>query len=577
MLTIQLLEAWPNDRVFQIREVFVWEAGLDLQPSGYVSNPAHEFTPSIGNAIDMSNTFWMSQPGEIPETSILDLGEICRVRSLQVVWSLRPTFYNDDLFSYSVDGVEWSQLSTEIRPFEPAVEDFIGQLELRYLRIYLTAPYSDELSPPTAPVWSVGIRNLDLKLDINVARAGIAVAPQGSWDFPTHWAFDGLDSTFWMSRYGVEQATLTIDLGEDNNLAGVTVNFVHRPRFVEFQISSRANCATVPSVAGGSRTSGWSPIYAVSGNQELVVEVPSTIHARARCIRAYMETPLDLLADPQGGDPVGVFAVRHFGIYDHKGGGGVFGVETCRVIEARTVCGRRFDTIGYGLTQPRRWEMISEGFERTRELDNINVLEKTNKLVHIVAVFDNKKISLYRNGVLYGKEYEHTSEHVSEIPDGYLRLVFGIRSSAFVGESVIGDYSETLRSISGPETTLNQYYSGKTKSVSLIKGALMPEEVLGLYEAGFNEAGSERGCHCYDACPFGFNNLYPDIPVPCSGQGVCRRDLTRKTSGYCQCVLGYSGVACEFHCSELGGCCYTDDDCEVGRVCDATTQACAAV
>jgi len=90
--------------------------------------------------------------------------------------------------------------------------------------------------------------------------------------------------------------------------------------------------------------------------------------------------------------------------------------------------------------------------------------------------------------------------------------------------------------------------------------------------------GQELGCHCYDACPVGFNRFFPNVPVPCSGQGVCRRDPSGvpMSDGFCECQPGYSGQACQDHCSELSptGCCEVDDDCPEGTTCNSDTKAC---
>ena len=47
-------------------------------------------------------------------------------------------------------------------------------------------------------------------------------------------------------------------------------------------------------------------------------------------------------------------------------------------------------------------------------------------------------------------------------------------------------------------------------------------------------------------------------------------------AGSCRCLPGYSGPACQYHCSELSetGCCTIDDDCPLGKSCNPDTMAC---
>lgn len=90
--------------------------------------------------------------------------------------------------------------------------------------------------------------------------------------------------------------------------------------------------------------------------------------------------------------------------------------------------------------------------------------------------------------------------------------------------------------------------------------------------------GKELGCHCYDACPVGSNRFFPQIAVPCSGHGACLRSESGEpfADGKCQCLPGYSGTACQYHCAELSetGCCTIDDDCPFGLRCNQEAKAC---
>jgi hypothetical protein len=125
--------------------------------------------------------------------------------------------------------------------------------------------------------------------------------------------------------------------------------------------------------------------------------------------------------------------------------------------------------------------------------------------------------------------------------------------------------------------THSPYFWGKIYNVTLIQNALSPEEVMGLY-AAHRSLGAELGCHCYDACPVGFNRFNKTVPVPCSGQGICLRNAVGQPlgPGTCQCLPGFSGKDCSQHCSDLSqyGCCKIDDDCPSWSFCNTAEQAC---
>merc|ERR1711879_1120305 len=122
------------------------------------------------------------------------------------------------------------------------------------------------------------------------------------------------------------------------------------------------------------------------------------------------------------------------------------------------------------------------------------------------------RIELFRNGMFYGSSY------VKEGPVDRLyginntRMVFGVRSSAFADPSL----DPGAGAIHGK--THSPYFEGRIYNITILKNALSLEEVRGLYAAP--RGGTEVGCHCFDACPVGRNRFYPDVDVPCSGQGV---------------------------------------------------------
>ena len=322
------------------------------------------------------------------------------------------------------------------------------------------------------------------------------------------------------------------------------------------------------------------------------VNLPSKInHFRARWVRLHLKESADKIYDP---DKYGdyrsmktVLGIKEFKLFEHTGGGGVIGIES--------LDGKVFNTIVYAQRQPRQWSAGSEEDKRTKDLEEVTVLEEVGTPVHIVATYKAywyrgdpqaqppkepgwlQEVALYRNGEPYGKSYR--KGYPMRWKRGQARIVFGVRSSfhAPANEFDKGPLPDSSTVDGTHGETHNPFFEGRISFAQVLKGALLEEEVKGLYEA--REGGRELGCHCYDACKTGSNRFFPGVPVPCSGTGVCRRAWNGEpfAAGFCECLPGYSGVACERHCSELSatGCCTTDDDCPKTKKCDPETYACA--
>jgi hypothetical protein len=257
---------------------------------------------------------------------------------------------------------------------------------------------------------------------------------------------------------------------------------------------------------------------------------------------------------------------------ENMGGGGVFGIEA----RINGVWGEYFDTITYAPFQPTQWHMLSNQQLRSSPVNGPTAFDDISNLVHVVATFSDTNVTIYRNGQLFGSSYSAPTIPWDMVED--VRLVFGVRSSAFVNNSDVSN----LMGYNLPGTKysyLDPFFSGEIKSLTLFSRELIREEVYGLYLAGISGT-RERGCHCYDACPVGRNRLYPDVDVPCSGQGVCRRAYDSSTglptTGICECTPGFFGENCDKHCSLNGGCCSVDDDCQNTFVCDSAKYTCVA-
>uniref|UniRef100_A0A7S1S3X6 EGF-like domain-containing protein n=1 Tax=Alexandrium catenella TaxID=2925 RepID=A0A7S1S3X6_ALECA len=319
------------------------------------------------------------------------------------------------------------------------------------------------------------------------------------------------------------------------------------------------------------------------GNRDLHIVVNSTVHFRGRYVMLDLfeaitrQYPPDEWGNEFARDTI--FSVWEVKVWEHTGGGGVFGIQSAD--------GMEYSTVAYGLRQPGEWILSSERdlvTEDIRGFSSGSYDEDLGGLAHVVVTFQTisrpsqdtreVEIAFFRNGFRYGDPYRRIEPFNRLRQSNTTRAIFGVRSSAHDVQP--GNQDPRQGVIHG--STHSPFFEGHIHNVTIIKNALTPEEVLGLYEVN-QKGGEEKGCHCYDACPTGFNRFFPGYPVPCSGQGVCRRFFraVSMAPGRCDCNPGYSGEACQFHCSELSqyGCCEMDDDCPEGSFCIQSTKACS--
>jgi hypothetical protein len=395
---------------------------------------------------------------------------------------------------------------------------------------------------------------------------------------------DGDPETYWSSRFGYDRAHIDVDLGEPINIAGMRILFGY----------GSANFAVRYETNYSKNGSLWPTAYTFTGNGNDLVEQDSrTKHFRAQFLRLELREPKVLIFHP---DDYGnmwnkgpLFTVKEWDVFDHPGGGGAVGIQS--------LDGSEFMTLGYGMRQPGEWLIQSENdvFTKDLEAEPGVFAEDIGTVAHFVITFARiggtpqmrqTEIAVYRNGVPYGKPYVRTvpSNRLSAV--NQTRMVFGVRSTAHDELSVDEDGNRLMNWSLDPSKpnardnvvhgdTHSPFFDGSVYNVTLIKNALTPEEVRGLYDVVTVPNGKELGCHCYDACPAGSNRFFPDVPVPCSGQGVCARNPGEiMGNGNCRCTQGYSGPACEDHCSQNSsslttwGCCQVEDDCPVGLGCD---------
>ncbi|KAF4673381.1 hypothetical protein FOL47_010627 [Perkinsus chesapeaki] len=541
----------PLAAQFRIAEIEVWRAEDNQQPTGATAEASDLFTTDPANAISPNNsTMWMSIPGppQEPGSITLDLLAVYPVDMVRCLWGMQPASLGDRFFEVSEDAVSW----TEIRVIGPVnldekLEQFTGFVRLRYLRVSFVRPFDDAANEPNRI--GMSIRNLYVRLDQNLARWHYSVTRTGTWSFPSGAALDGSRETYWSTKQGVEDAVFTVYFSELFNLAGIYLEFLYRA--IDIYLYQSTDCIS------------FNLVESIIDNQEYVFYVPTTTHFQARCIRVNLSGARDRMWHPDryedGDSRLRVIAVKEFTLLEHAGGGGVFGIEDCYASN----CGLRYDTITYGLRQPREWSLASEGDTRSRDV--LGAKENTTQLVQVVVVFGGNIITLYRNGQKYGQPYNSSSASPS-IWNNNSRLIMGVRSSAYVNLSTASNFTGTLlEGIVGlHDDSHNNFFSGAIHSVTLLRGALLSEEVMGLYESHFGKP--ERACHCgHRVCPSGPSSFLPWVQVsaagflhnavgrclhitvmkvPCSGQGVCVRNVSADgltQTGSCTCIPGYSG------------------------------------
>jgi len=537
--------------------------------------PAVEFVPpatvsqdrtweaAVANVNDRDvGTYWMSPPWENGVNVYLDLGHVYNVFDIFVWFVLLPQGFSVwvSTVGFNTGEVEKKMTSTDIWG-RMRLEVRGVAFPARFIRLDLFKSYQD-------PEFQLGssVRDIAVYQFRNLAQS----APTSSdtvWSYPSSWVTDSDSATYWMSRFDAPSATMVIDLGEEVNVAGITGVFKHVSSF--FRISYSSDNST------------WQTAYTQGGNiAEQIYISPRDYHFRGRYVKFYMSASrgfIDHPDDPGNAKAKGyVFGLTSLQVWEHTGGGGAVGLQN--------LDGSQFNSIVWGQRQPGEWMLGSESDIFTQDVDGGAYKEDEGNPAHIVVTFrkvesidprlnlKRTEIAFYRNGMPYGTAYQESVDPNRLSLPNQTRLVVGIRSSAFANQSfdtstIQGTHSETH----------SPYFWGKIYNVTLIKNALAPEEVQGLYHVV--RGGEELGCHCFDACPVGYNRFDRTVPVPCSGQGVCLRnaDGIPQGRGQCECLPGFSGDNCQAHCSELSkwGCCEIDDDCPAGTVCNKATKACS--
>jgi len=550
--------------------------------------------------IDKFNqTYWMAPVGQDDVEVMVDLLKVYMAYDIQVWFGFQPKGMK---LYISVDGIEWeSRLMTSFGS-EPGRKklQFVGeQFPVQYVKVIMIKSYDDRSNDEHA--YGTSIRDVAIYRFRNLARNKTSWA-SSVWEYPANWATDGDPDTFWHSRWKVNSAFLDIDLGSVKNIAGMQFLFgEYAPGVVHVLHAYEQHDDQL----------AWSEAYYNGVNEEMFLNVSDDHpHFNARWIRLFMMKPWVWIFNPDDWGNMntlgGVLTVRELYFWEHTGGGGVAGIQS--------MDGHQWNTLTYGLRQPGQWILSSEQDTYTQDIQNAYSTNDdvgikfqfviTFQTISSTATEITQEIVMYRNGMQYGdKSYRVVQENDRLSAFNNTRVVIGVRSTWWVDDHVDphvdnsqwppqrpADYYQDDPDRDEPwfnvkhGATHNPFFSGRVYNVTIIKNALSPEEVRGLYGSVAVEGVKELKCHCFDACPTGSTRFFPDVPVPCSGQGVCIRDSCADTAscptqytGYCQCVQGYSGFACEDHCSDLSmyGCCEDDDDCPESVHCILETRACS--
>jgi hypothetical protein len=576
-LYLEMSQNWNGqNHSYSIYEIQA-NGALLVTPSVYVDEIVQDNSP--GAVLDNSNfSMWMASPVPVilpsnPVTLDVDLGAVYPVKQVSLLWGWAP--FSDDWLEDLIASRRDLQVSSDGIVFNSVVSLFrfnstlrldlsTERLRFRFLRLVILAPYIDPDLDPQTKLFGPSVKDIKIYLDDNIARDNTDKAVRSSldgwWNFAPTLTSDGSNSTHWLSQRGQSTAFLISDLGSVKNVAGVNLLFQYIAGTVSFYNST--DCVS------------YSLLATVPGNTEPEVGLSGQDYQFiARCVKVTMGTAVTQISNPENpsGPKQSIFGVKMFAVMENNGGGGVFGIEA----KIGGVWGYVFDTITYAPFQPTQWNMLSNKQLRTSPVNGPTGYDDSSDIVHIVATFSDTDIRLYRNGVPFGSSYAAPTIAWDMVED--VRLVFGVRSSAFADPnndlSALMGYGKPGSKLS----YLSPFYSGQIQSITLISRALLAEEVLGLYEAGKLNL-RERGCLCYDACPVGRNKYFPDVDVPCSGQGVCRRAYDPVTglpkNGYCRCSHGFFGDNCENHCSSFGGCCSVDDDCPTTMTCNVSEYRC---
>jgi hypothetical protein len=522
---------------FSVNEISFFAAQEFTPISAAVISGAISFDPK--SAID-NNAFsmWMADPVVErlnPVSFLLDLASVFPVQEINILWGWRPSSY---ALEVSEDGSSFTSFNLSST--------------LRFLRIIIPASNAD----PGASLLGTSIRDIEVVLDRNLFRGKknlVLEQPGDWWDFPPSLTADNDEDTFWLGQVGQSTASLEARFGAVVDIAGIYIDFTNH----------NTAAGTIEFSASLDDCVSFAPIHTFTNNTDYQVELSGQIYEfQAQCVRIVFSDPTT----------ENIFGVSSLAIMRHVGGGGLFAIEA----RVNGSWGTVFDSIAFAPFQPAQWAMLSNQQLRTEEVNGSLSFDEISNLVQLVATFSDNQITLYRNGVIFGSPYSTNPIAWDMVED--VRLVLGVRSSAFVNANQSGIDNLMGSFLPGNRvSTLSPFFHGQIQSATLFSRTLLPEEVQGLYLSA-TLGVRERGCLCYDSCPTGTNYHYPDVSVPCSGQGVCLRQYDPSTglpiAGQCRCSPGFSGINCAIHCSQNGGCCSVDDDCPLNRYCDPSTYSC---
>jgi hypothetical protein len=117
---------------------------------------------------------------------------------------------------------------------------------------------------------------------------------------------------------------------------------------------------------------------------------------------------------------------------DQRGGG---------ALTVQTPDSENFDSIVFGEREAARWIAGSDFFRRTQDVGGVAETAKPGELIHIAVVYGtNNSITLYRNGIPYGKSYQQGT--LQPFAAGNARVLLGKRHLAAGVTALAGEIEE---------------------------------------------------------------------------------------------------------------------------------------
>ncbi|MDA1275597.1 MAG: DUF1549 domain-containing protein, partial [Verrucomicrobia bacterium] len=155
---------------------------------------------------------------------------------------------------------------------------------------------------------------------------------------------------------------------------------------------------------------------------------------------------------------------------DQKGGG---------ALTVQTPDSEYFDSIVFGERETARWIAGSDYFRRTQDVGGPAETAKPGELIHLAVVYGtDNSITLYRNGVPYGKSYQHGT--LQPFAAGNARVVLGKRHLATGVTALAGEIEEArlhARALTADEVAASFRGGATSVDAETLTQSLTPAEL----------------------------------------------------------------------------------------------------